>query len=156
MSRYYLLFLFLPSLFSCSHPMADIENDKVHYSIIPKVSQLEMMKGLFVLDEAVYILAEEGLEKEAAYLSSMLSSHNNLDIVEEKNARPMRLELDNEILGEEAYLLDVSAEEVYIRANTAKGVFYGIQSLIQLIQEREVEGQKYIGLGACRIEDSPI
>jgi len=50
----------------------------------------------------------------------------------------------------------VSSSEVRIRSNTAKGVFYGIQSLFQLIQEREVGGTRLLGLAACRIKDAPV
>src|SRR5690606_30418984 len=36
-------------------------------------------------------------------------------------------------LGDEGYQLEVTAEEIIIKANTAKGAFYGMQTLFQLL-----------------------
>ena len=156
MSKYYLLFFLLPTLFSCSNPMDDIENNSEHYAIIPKVSELEVMKGLFTLDDNVYIEADEQLEREADHCKTLLRSFNDRIAIKEKGDKVIRLEIDQEIEGDEAYILEVSSSEVRIRSNTAKGVFYGIQSLFQLIQEREIGDARFLGLAACRIKDAPV
>ena len=64
----------------------------------------------------------------------------------------------NPALGAEGYTLDASAQRVVIAANQPAGLFYGMQSLLQLLP-KEVESQKVASanwtIPAVRITDQP-
>jgi len=64
----------------------------------------------------------------------------------------------NPALGSEGYTLDASPKQVVITANQPAGLFYGMQSLIQLLP-KEIEGQKAATVAwtvpAVRITDQP-
>ena len=44
--------------------------------------------------------------------------------------------IPNESLGEQGYLLDVTGERIFVLARHSRGLFYGLQSLRQLIQTK--------------------
>ena len=59
---------------------------------------------------------------------------------------------------EEAYLIEVSPRKVEILASSAKGAFYAVQTLLQLMPPAVLAGkptQEKISIPACRIEDQP-
>lgn len=64
----------------------------------------------------------------------------------------------NPALGSEGYTLNVSPKQIVIAANQPAGLFYGMQSLIQLLP-KEIEGQKAATVAwtvpAVRITDQP-
>lgn len=59
----------------------------------------------------------------------------------------IRRAIDPEVAGDEAYVLDVTPEGAELRARTERGMFYGIQTLRQLLRDGRVP--------AVRMEDSP-
>lgn len=59
--------------------------------------------------------------------------------------------LPTDELGDEGYVLDVAADHVYLAANAAPGVFYGVQTLRQLLR-REAQESFFPGV---RIRDWP-
>ena len=67
-----------------------------------------------------------------------------------KNAKSITLQFDNTIVHDEGYVLDVTPTYVTIKAKKEAGLFYGVQTLLQLIP---VEGKKTIP--AVHIEDEP-
>jgi hexosaminidase len=64
----------------------------------------------------------------------------------------------NAALGNEGYTLEVTPKRVIVAANQPAGLFYGMQSLLQLLP-KEVEGQKVANVAwaipAVRITDQP-
>src|SRR5690606_4203687 len=56
-------------------------------------------------------------------------------------------------IGEKGYLLDVSPTNVLIEANTEKGLFYGVQSLLQLLPA--VRTNEPLSIPAMKIKDYP-
>lgn len=68
----------------------------------------------------------------------------------------VRLEItDSAPTGEEAYGLTISAEGVVVRAQTQTGLFYGVQSLLHLIEARLPADGIVVTLPALAIEDRP-
>ncbi len=63
-------------------------------------------------------------------------------------------------LGAEGYTLDVTADDVVIAATTGSGLFYGVQTLLQLLPPQvfgptKAEGSVAWAIPAVRIEDRP-
>lgn len=101
--------------------------------IIPKPFQVEQNTGCFTLTDKSVISYDEGLKDQAEYLQQLLrrSTGWNLRMVQGKKKNGIRL--TSESLGhDEAYRLEVSPKGVVVTGNDNGGVFYGIQSLLQL------------------------
>ena len=62
----------------------------------------------------------------------------------------------NDRLGDEGYLLNVRPEGIYISANTEAGLFYGYQTLLQMLPDDiHVRDYRSITLPECSIVDYP-
>lgn len=115
-------------------------------NIIPKPNNIKMGNGNFSINENVkLILLEKNTEKEAAFLNDYLKKYYGFALKVEshinkknvlgnswKNAIVLNLNAINNTT-EGAYSLVVDADKIYISGNSNVGVFYGIQSLIQLL-----------------------
>ncbi|WOH36616.1 beta-N-acetylhexosaminidase [Thalassotalea fonticola] len=105
-------------------------------SIIPRPAQLKMIKGNYQIPQQLLISSEPRFSNEVAYLSQLLSNHltviSQTSNVAEKHAGII-ISTSKKDLGNEGYRLQVDATGVKIQATTETGVFYGIQSLLQML-----------------------
>ncbi len=147
------LLLFSFTLFAQQQPI----------SIIPQPVSVELQPGVFRLTKTTSIhygqlpaqyaadaLAQK-INKATGYsLRSIPGDRGGIQFM--INATP------NPALGSEGYTLNVSPKQVVITANQPAGLFYGMQSLIQLLP-KEIEGQKAASVAwtvpAVRITDQP-
>jgi len=109
-------------------------------AIIPAPVKAEMRDGVFNLQSGSRIEADAGLKETANLLAKPLRAATGFALkiksVATKPASPDVLLTTNGAdasLGAEGYALSVSTNGVVIRAATAAGVFYGVQSLLQLL-----------------------
>ncbi|MNK79313.1 Beta-hexosaminidase [compost metagenome] len=107
--------------------------------IIPEPVKTERYKGSFLLSASAKIYADPKdslICLNADYLSTALKTVSGLEPgrSDQKAKAELRL-LKGKFagIGEEGYLLNIDASGVSISANTGKGIFYGIQSLLQLL-----------------------
>jgi hexosaminidase len=112
-------------------------------SIIPEPVQLQKKTGAFVLANNTSVAVPKGnaeVTKVAKYFADKVKASSGIDLaITEASTAAIQLQLNattDKLLGKEGYLLDVSENQVMIRANTAAGLFYGIQSLIQLFPKQ--------------------
>ena len=146
---------------SCSNKYQDISNESHDYQIIPQPQHLSAEQGRFLINSTTKIVAEKNLQNEASYLLGLLNGVQGLDVdivTEAGEKGNIRLELDPSIENDEGYALSVSFERIIISGKTAQGIFYGIQSLRQLmpinIEYNENEFQE-LTIPAVEIKDSP-
>ncbi len=125
--------LSLISLTSC-----DNVKDPV-ISIIPQPLKVEQVKGAFKLTPSVRIAVDDqaGLNDQAVFLKSRIAKATGfeLKIAAESSGKSIHLLIDKNLappLGSEGYNLSVSRKGVTITGATPAGVFYGIQTLLQL------------------------
>lgn len=125
-------------------------------NIIPRPNKVELAKGQFNLSSANAIQYTSGAEKEAAFLKKALQEKYKLNLATnagkgKKNT--ISLELDKKLskdLGKEGYRLTATPTQVTVKAATAAGIHYGVQSLLQAIHTSE---GKF--MPAVAIEDVP-
>ena len=120
-------------LFNCSIVVGQNE-----LNIVPAPAELKMGKGSFPIDKNTNIVLEgSGLERNAGFLNNYLQQFFGYKLKITKNyagSNAIRLNyerLDYEIAG--AYNLSVDKKGVYIAGDNETGVFYGIQTLLQLL-----------------------
>ena len=121
--------------------------------VVPKPVALTPLEGVFPLSPRTQIAIATDAEAVADYLRQLLRPATGcpLDIkqVSDSRARPdtilLALSEHGESLGTEGYSLTVTPESIVIRAPRPAGLFYGVQTLRQLLPA-EIERRN----GACR------
>lgn len=126
---------------------------KYKYSIIPCPVQYKEGEGFFYLDSSVSIYSDTVYIAQANILQKLILTDTNLNLNITENSEQddlIRLVVDSNITHPEAYMLEISSDSITISASTDKGIFYGIQTLRQIIfqcPDRQ--------LAAATIEDAP-
>lgn len=134
----------------------------VEYGLMPRPKYLIEQEGEFRFDSTTPIKAPKALESMGHRLSEYLSPATGIKfpIVENETGKRIELVLDPKIksIGAEGYRLEINAQRVLITGTTPRGVFYGIQTLRQLLPPTALAKtpQKDIWkVPAVWIEDTP-
>lgn len=108
-------------------------------SIIPQPYRLVQHEGMFVLDAETAILAPGNARRTGLQLASAVAPATGFWLTVQSSSRKgsnrieLRLDARLKKLGEEGYTLSVSPDRVQIRAFQEPGLFYAIQTLLQLL-----------------------
>jgi hexosaminidase len=123
-------------------------------SIIPKPQQLQVDKGSYVLDARTTIVAPGGARAReiASFLREAIQEQTGIRPSHGKSAHAIVLKMDPSVQGDEAYRLSVTTRHVTISAATDKGLFWGVQTLRQLLPLRHAARTD---IPALHIEDAP-
>ncbi len=136
--------------------------------LIPKPKETTTGKGAFRLDEKTTIQVDSSHQETmrlARHLSTTLKSATGLDIpvttVGGDSTGRIWLTLDaaDTSLGQEGYVLHVDEHQARIQAHTPAGIFYGIQTLRQLLpaamEGKAPSGNQTPDIQAVHIRDKP-
>ena len=125
-------------------------------ALVPYPQHVEEGKGSFVLDPKVGIEAPaDARSKEiAAFLHDAVEAQAGIDLHTASKGRRIALRLDPAVAGEEAYRLEVTPRGIEIRASTDQGLFWGVQTLRQLLPP-DASGSTKVTIPTVRIEDAP-
>ncbi len=98
--------------------------------IIPQPVSVTEKPGRFVLDAGVRLHVEDpSLQPAAAWFSSQMG----IAVGKGKKEIILGKPVDRNVLGKEGYTLTITPSAIHIRANEAAGVFYGLQTVLQLL-----------------------
>ena len=108
-------------------------------NLVPMPAEVKMDNGSFQLNRNTRIVLEgSGLEKTASLLNEYIKASLGYSLkIENQYTNPNSISLNYERLDKDlpgAYNLVIGKKGVYIAGDNAAGVFYGIQTLLQLIQ----------------------
>jgi hexosaminidase len=130
--------------------------------IVPLPAHLQRNTGEFVLTAATTIVADRAAQAEAQTLRDYLRPATGfaLPVVSRDSGNAIRLRMDKNLtaLGEEGYRLSSDARGVSITAAGAAGLFYGVQTLRQMLPAdiyRKAQVARRWPLPAVSIEDRP-
>lgn len=143
-------------LFSMAFVISSLNAQIVN--IIPQPQSVEWGEGSFAVNKKISITYPARLETSALILQKEI--FENLGFTPEITTSPVlagpaiRLQL-NEKLGEEAYELMVGNKEILVTGSGETGLFYAIQSLMQLINAHEIEEGGTAVLPQFVIKDEP-
>ena len=130
-------------------------------NIIPIPVKTQTLKGEFVLPQKVVIAYQTTDGKNIAqYMADKLKVSTGYEVRLSDKKGNITIQITPSLkMAEEGYRLSVTAKGVTIKAKTAKGAFYGMQSFMQLLPAQvesatKVEGVKWVAQ-CCNIEDAP-
>ena len=158
-----LLLLAAVVLASCSKKEASPEALARYDQIVPKPVTIEVQRGAFVLtsDASIGLVAPSDESRQVAgYLSALLKPATgfNLATAEGEEKAAIVLEVADVSLGSEGYVLRVTSDQVRITAPSGAGLFYGVQTLRQLLPpsiESSKTEQTVWEIAAGTITDKP-
>ena len=125
--------------------------------IVPRPVSYEAKSGKLKLNsKSVVYVADKSLVRPATIFCSYVAAEKGLQLsVVEKlpnGESAISLSLDKS-LGEEEYLLDVTTQGVVVKGGSEKGVFYGLQSLRQLVFHTKGKGKAVVK--CATVKDKP-
>ncbi len=127
-------------------------------NIIPEPANAEEKEGTFTITSSTRIaFTTNGIENSAGFLNNYLKKYYGLQLsVIKKNVYPentIYLDYDNKHISVPGYYtMNVNKDGVSIKAHDPTGVFYGIQTLLQLLP---TEKSNNLTIQQCSIVDSP-
>jgi hexosaminidase len=128
--------------------------------IIPLPAQIEARGGAFPFTSETVLLTDAPNRWNANFLQNLLAAPTGFPLpVQEleravKNCIYLRLDPGLESLGPEGYRLEISPESISVEAPETAGVFYGLQSLRQLLPVEVETRQPVSGVNwqlACQV-----
>lgn len=150
--------IFVIVLFICIKISA-AQNNQIVFPIIPQPNYIQSYPGSFNLSDTTIIVAGED-NFEALYLKQYLKNNYDIEIKINSHYPPFKNFIslmtnavsNSADLDQEYYQLKITPKGVAITGNGTHGLFYGIQSLIQLLS---VEKNKRLTIPCVQIMDSP-
>ncbi len=125
-------------------------------AIIPKPLKMEQSSGHYTLKSGAtiaYDSSSERLGEIASLASIMVKKYSAIELEHTSGKGDITLAIvENSSANPESYTLTVNGDGVLIEAPSEAGIFYGIQSLSQMI---EPAGTSPVELSYVLIEDSP-
>lgn len=103
-------------------------------NIIPEPINVTIGKGVYLLPKTIAINAPSSAKEVTDQITKQLMTATGRTVTLSKNDANITLEiLKFEVLGSEGYTLNVNAKGIVIGANTNAGLFYGWQTLQQIM-----------------------
>lgn len=125
----FLLYLIISLFFSCSQET--IQQKEI--GIIPKPLFQELDKGVFIMDEKVLLVSDPKLSEVSDYFKIYLEENYQIEFNAQKGIKKIIFTINDTIPNEEGYELKIEEENIFIESKNARGAFYAVQSLIQLL-----------------------
>ena len=148
-------------LASCAEPQGEVKSYNQGINIIPTPQSLVQQDGFFRLNSHTAITAVSPEAKTIAeFFAAKMRTSTGLDIqVAEKGNILLSLDSSLDVPNDEGYSLEVSKDAVKVVAKTTQGLFYGMQSFLQLLPAEIESPSKVNGIAwqapAVSIKDAP-
>lgn len=121
--------------------------------VLPMPNDVKMTTGTLRLNKSITV-NEIGAKELVKYIKPEFKKSFDLKVKKKKSGAKLNLIVQPLAeMNEEAYKLSITPKGIYITASHSRGLFYGVQSLIQLMKAGQKEGA--ISLSCQEIEDEP-
>ncbi len=126
--------------------------------IIPEPVSIKITSGKFILTETTSILSDPKLKEVSEYLKNLIQPSTGFQLqIKDLNSRSgnddsisLKLIDEDTQIGDEGYNLIINPQKTIISAKTPAGIFYGIQTLRQLLPP-SIENDEHIDNGNWEI-----
>jgi hexosaminidase len=130
---------------------------RAQFAIIPQPQQIAAGTGSFVLDNRTTIAApaDKRAQEIADFLRDAIREQTGIALAADHavtHHAHIELRIDLAIYGDEAYRLTVTPALVTIAASSDRGLFWGMQTLRQLLPQQRAAS---LNIPAVRIDDAP-
>ena len=126
-------------------------------AIIPQPAEMSIQKGNFILDQTCTLqfdVSNQEIARIAGFFNDYLNEMYGFTIGENNTGSSIQLKLISRLdLGKEGYLLKINNNNIVITAAAPNGLFYGIQSLKQMLPINATNGK--LEVQAIDIKDQP-
>ncbi len=126
-------------------------------AIIPRPAEMAIQKGNFSLDKGCTLkfdASNEEVARIASFFNDYLQEMYGFTVGENANGKTIEFKLLSSLnINKEGYLLKVTSNKIVITATAPNGLFYGMQSLKQLLPVEASNGT--LQLQAVDIKDEP-
>ena len=124
--------------------------------VIPRPLEATQTKGSYVVTpKTVISVSDESLVRSAEIFAEYVAKEGNMTLAVEKGGKKGIILSIDKNLGKEEYTLDVTSKGISINGGTPQGVFYGLQSLRQMLSAGQ-PAKKGVELQAVSIKDKPL
>ncbi|GAO30082.1 glycoside hydrolase family 20 zincin-like fold domain-containing protein [Geofilum rubicundum] len=136
LTNYFMAAFFL-MLLACSSPEVRFYNEGIR--IVPQPNDLVAGEGSFTLNQKTVFVADDAAEVRSVigFFHGKIEAATGFNLTiqsDEVSANFISVKIAPEReMGDEAYALTVSEAGVAIEAKTARGAFYGLQTMLQLL-----------------------
>ena len=144
------------SIFAAMLAIVSMSAQSVKTVVIPQPMEATAAKGSYTLSaKGVVVAKDASLVRPAELFAEYVAKDLGATIaVKQGEKGAVVLSLDNSLAKEE-YTLNISSKGIQIVGGTAQGVFYGLQSLRQMVSAGEVT-KKGVKLEGVAIQDKPL
>lgn len=126
-------------------------------AIIPKPAAISKGAGTFVLDKNCTLKfdsANEEIARIAGFFNEYLQQVYNFSLKKNGEGKPVQFVIISRLnLGKEGYLLKVNPDEIVLTASQPNGLFYGMQTLKQMLPVEPANG--LLAIPSADIKDQP-
>lgn len=130
------VFLFFLLWFYVSHETSSAN----YFSLIPYPQSISNIEGNIKLGNKIVVSYPSGLKQEAEFLKLYLKQDFSAETIltkREKNADiVLKLAKDFPLQNKEGYIIETNDNIIVIKAQSAEGIFYGIQTLRQALEKQ--------------------
>lgn len=129
--------------------------------IIPIPNQLEINEGVFILNNQTTIKADPEFNLATQFITSFIEKGMGVRLTQQeelKSNNQLVFHLDTTLHNPEEYTLQIAKNNIEIKANSAKGAFYAVQTLRQLLPssfENKTYTKSEVAIQCIHIEDKP-
>ncbi len=147
------LSLFL-SIFLLIFSNCSSKNEKaIQPQIIPLPHSQNIIEGNFILSKETAIIGGYELKDVTNYLNNFITNDLNIKSTSKEAKNGIHLLIDTTIKNDEEYHLLIDKKKILLKSKTAKGAFYGVQTLLQLLPIANTS--KSISIQCLEIKDKP-
>lgn len=158
---YKLLLIITIFITGCTQPESKIISN-THLGITPKPKHLSKKEGAFLISKTTTLFYKEAsVATVADFFIPVLKKITglSLEVSTQSEKNNIQLLLDDSITSNaEGYRLTIATDHIIIKANTTQGLFYGMQSLMQLLPSNDIAHTSEniaFAVSALEIKDEP-